>query len=1345
MHFSHHTQGTLPSSSGRSGMALIITLAMLVLLSAIVVAFFSTVKVDVSASKSYEGGVQARMLADSALNLVIGEIRDASTQPNQAWISQPGLVRTYNATGAPLKAYKLYSSDQMVVDGTGFDPANNPDDVPTDAGWRTQTALWTDLNSPVTDTTRHDANGKPLMTYPILDGNHLYSTQDPSGQTVGGLSLTQIGKPDIQGFEVLKFDKNHPAEMPVRWLYILRDGTVVPASQGSSSSGVKLAIPSGKEKTPEGEPNEPVARVAYWTDDETAKVNLNTASEGTFWDTPICNTGRTVLLPKPPLPGQVDPNMMYEMDLAEYIPDQHEYQRYPGHPATTSLSPIFGQQLTKLFPARPDMIEAIYEMSPRVTGYNYTSPTAGYSKNNDYSSDGGTKRGGRGIVLAGDNTAYPISIDNDRLYASIDELLFTPMFGNATTPNQRIRQSLAPQSSTGQGSDNSREMLEMAKFFLTCESRAPEQNLFNKPRVAIWPVDASKQNHTTYDNTIAFCSTVPVGSSGPLPFIFTRSNAASPTADYAGQPRNQAIYSYLHSLMGTQFPGYALPSSQNKTFATKYGADSDQILTEIFDYIRCTNLIDMTLPASETYTNKSDQDANTQLTKRGQVVPITIGGTRGIGRIATVSELAIVFAGLSNATAQGGQSAIKVEAALVPQLFCPMAGFSALANDIRIHFSKIDITVIDPSGNPIKPFPTKQPDIYDVGRITDIEDGESKVGGYIGARSLLEGSSGGRYPLDIGSPADSVPPTGEFTITAAKGAMMSFYGSVTAQIFAPNTATTPTQTIVFNFGSAPGIKVPIPPIATGTTGTPFATGPGASTKTNTRCSGQFNGMVNTSTDTVRSSCPVGGNGINGGTIRADMRLIAAMGTVGNAPNSTTPVFIIPQKQASQTSVAAIHSMRPCYSAQGGMYPGFQSGSLVASLPSTSYTGGQWDLRPGIPVDVPFAQNALGAAGDWDNGPHFILDGAYCNKADEGARRHEHGRSQASGQYDEDAAPYIGWQWNPQDSVTEQTTFFSPNRQIASPVTFGSLPTGVIRGLPWQTLLFRPAKTYLPGGANHPGSSVWGPPDHLLLDLFWMPVVEPYPISEPFSTAGKINLNAQVVPFTNIVRTTGLRAVLQSVKMAALNPNQPDTNGKPFIQNYKVCGSPGAGGGAGGGYGIVIRRNVDVDNTIRQITDRLNRNKPFISASEICDIPLIPADLQVQGAVNAGITGTTPVGSFDSALSNFWRTNSLTGDNTLERPYSYIYPRITTRSNTYTVHVRVQTLKQVKRNAPSDDFIDGKDQITGDFRGSFVIERYLDPNSAGFYKPDGTPTDEKDPSATLGPYRFRVVSSKQFAP
>ena len=115
--------------------------------------------------------------------------------------------------------------------------------------------------------------------------------------------------------------------------------------------------------------------------------------------------------------------------------------------------------------------------------------------------------------------------------------------------------------------------------------------------------------------------------------------------------------------------------------------------------------------------------------------------------------------------------------------------------------------------------------------------------------------------------------------------------------------------------------------------------------------------------------------------------------------------------------------------------------------------------------------------------------------------------------------------------------------------FGSLPTGVIANHPWQTLLFRPAKSYFPGGNNHPqghlrrypvdGTAPYPPyttpPDHCLLDLFWMPSVQPYPISQPFATAGKINLNYQIAPFTYIERSTGMRAVLKSVKITALDP------------------------------------------------------------------------------------------------------------------------------------------------------------------------------------------------------------------
>ncbi|MCE9608893.1 MAG: hypothetical protein K8R23_01570, partial [Chthoniobacter sp.] len=48
-----------------SGAALVMTLGMLVLLSGVVLAFLLTVKTEYGASKAYEGGTNARLLADS--------------------------------------------------------------------------------------------------------------------------------------------------------------------------------------------------------------------------------------------------------------------------------------------------------------------------------------------------------------------------------------------------------------------------------------------------------------------------------------------------------------------------------------------------------------------------------------------------------------------------------------------------------------------------------------------------------------------------------------------------------------------------------------------------------------------------------------------------------------------------------------------------------------------------------------------------------------------------------------------------------------------------------------------------------------------------------------------------------------------------------------------------------------------------------------------------------------------------------------------------------------------------------------------------------------------------------
>ena len=272
----------------------------------------------------------------------------------------------------------------------------------------------------------------------------------------------------------------------------------------------------------------------------------------------------------------------------------------------------------------------------------------------------------------------------------------------------------------------------------------------------------------------------------------------------------------------------------------------------------------------------------------------------------------------------------------------------------------------------------------------------------------------------------------------------------------------------------------------------------------------------------------------------------------------------------------------------------------------------------------------------------------------------------------------------------------------------------------------------------------------------MPVVEPWAISEPFATAGKININEQIAPFVNIKRDTGLRAVLKGVKITAMNPTQTVSNGnQPYIYNYKSMSTAGNNSGSNGAWGVISRRSIDIDNTLKQISDRQDKNRPFISASEICDIPLIPKDVPLavglpapmKPHLSAGFSQTTSLAQFDTLLTTFWAAHKLTGDNALEKPYAYIYPRLTTRSNSYLVHVRVQTLAQNARNT-SYIIKANQAQPSGEFRGSFLIERYLDPNSASLVDALGNPVNMPASGETtglaLGPYLFRTVSSKQFS-
>ncbi|MEJ0000492.1 MAG: hypothetical protein WDO13_15840 [Verrucomicrobiota bacterium] len=82
-----------------------------------IVALFLSLSSEVHSSKLYATGSSVRLLSQSAVNLVLGEIYQATSDPTLCWASQPGMIRTYDSTRAAKGFFKLYSDGDMT--GTG--------------------------------------------------------------------------------------------------------------------------------------------------------------------------------------------------------------------------------------------------------------------------------------------------------------------------------------------------------------------------------------------------------------------------------------------------------------------------------------------------------------------------------------------------------------------------------------------------------------------------------------------------------------------------------------------------------------------------------------------------------------------------------------------------------------------------------------------------------------------------------------------------------------------------------------------------------------------------------------------------------------------------------------------------------------------------------------------------------------------------------------------------------------------------------------------------------------------------------------------------------------------------
>lgn len=1350
------------------GVALVIVLSVLLLMSAMLVAFMSSVSTERVSQRAAYSSFEAQQVAESAVNLVISQIRAATTEiddGSQGWASQPGAIHTF---GSNAKVFKLYSAARMQESEANYSPGS-----PDESGMSPSTPgispgpEFVDLNQAVLIPA---SDGRVDPHYPIVD---------PRAALTRDGRAANSGNGKVEGFWVPQ-DMKHPSrakdtsgidvmELPmrVRWLYQLRDGSIVAPDNNKR-------LPGASKQNP------PIARMAFWTDDESAKLNVNTAGENTYWDTPMAS-GYTETGHAPSTSGGADYSWGESAALAAVQPTKTEYQRFPGHPATTNLSPA----LRWLYPTSMkdwEFKEALYRLTPRL-------------------------RSGQGSSMGGSLANYPGAAfqdvrlnKRDRLFASLDEFWFRPdrspisgrsYFGAYTTTsmNPDVDPTFVDQTPPN-NPIGSPQALEQLRFFLSASSRAPELNLFGLPRVSIWPVherddpNPATSKRSAYDDLIAFCSTI-----ADKPYYFTRAQPWSPTYDYDKSgpaptdinntpypERNKKLLlgsnsnGYLRRLSGRSIPGVG------GTFASKYSAggaasggftEIDRILLSIFDYIRCINLIDTGKKGDAVgkfaYTpgyslNNNYTSGAVSVLGSGQVVPSVIyaaAGTpgqpstpliKGFGRFINLSEVGLCF--FRDATVLAGENApptvsatqqvISFRCVLLPETFTVSAYFPGMCEGYAYKVQETKPFVIrysnpQPSGGPavqqnlelakgdlnyvnVNPYRVPYGRFWMPSRgFTNqfwYEDGGApKMKKFerlpTPAATILEKYQ--RYPfyskrIDFVVPKPAAgsptPPTPEFTLEDGR-LEFEFYPLDVNEASTPNpnknsqaATTLPLQRIEVNF---PTFTLRIPEETTAGSNIPFlarvAARPG-------------NGNPINAGDRVRT---VESNGL----AKGDFRFVAGSTNVRFDQWSTSGAA----GEYGDKTKNQIHNFR-----NGHGDP--LSGARYAKLSPNGTTYGAKYAKTPILNGTALAVNNPTVAGDFDRGISKHIDGPFINKPDEGNTQLRLDLGTTSGNY----LPY----YRGDDGYEEVgESFFSPNRLVSSAAMFGSLPSGIFAQRPWETLLFAPPVT-----ADHKGKI--SPADHYMLDWFTMPVVEPYAISEPLSTMGKINLNSRLAPFgyvkvsdggaqrSYIQRHTGLFGVFKGVRQLVISaPSDAGHRERPLEDT-------------GTKYRYEVDPQVMMDNVI---DPALDDRKFFKSATEICELDL---PLKDKFSDKPGTAGKWKAKYNDTAGRRaFWTANDMSGDNARERPYSHIYPRLTTKSNVYTVHVWTQSIAKNPSTKDWAIFDDATDRVLGEYRGSTTIERYIDVEEDALKNYDAVVQDN---ARSLDPYyRFRVVNTKRFNP
>ncbi len=1532
------------------GVAIITVLAVIVLMSALVLSFFQMSQSEQVSSKINADILRSYSMRDTAINMAIGQLREATAPStaavlaggNALWTSQPGMIRTFDNNGKPAQNFKLYSAQNMVVSGGGG-PTEDTRIFTEDQAlnWKTDTASWVDLNKPIYRP--RSIRGQELATatesavdvteaiYPIMDPASFDPKRTPSSNVEAAANPEGLWVADNSALGVVP---GVAVPMPVRWLYLLEDGTI-----GFLNGAGVFTVP-GSGSAPPSVNNPIVGRMAFWADDESCKININTASEGVFWDTPRCDTDE-------------------ERSYANCPPSAGEYQRYPGHPAGVCLSsvlfpfhrfygngpildntnPVFSAptetQLPKLAfdggtsstiagtmnSLTSNQLLYLWDLAPKVS---YRRQTGAGGGSLAQITQGTLARSNPSDAENHVDVSQAVNPD-DHLYTSLDEMLFRaakkkPEDKRTVWSEQSASNVTGGSSFNGLKKETLLQRLNYGRFLLTTKSSAPETNVYGHPRISLWPVNiavpgavalgdgAAGAKYTAFDTVI--------GLTGQLDrhnyYYIVRDDAFSRHAEFSdkdswkGHGQNEWLHRYLRSAFGDTSFGVTqgkLPGVPGtNTFFNKYqdnsgavdSSDMSNILLNMLDYIRMTNLSDPALQV----VNRYGYDGAFAGKYGGQITAYCgcKGGTwhaahwalqeevdpKGVGRTFTPTRIHWVMSQHAPATVAGvdyadalktssGTNAANYtvyELGLVVEGSCPAQGLASITPQMSCSLGAgVPSTAAPSVTNPIPKFfandsgaSTSTKPTQARRQLTLRKDNQSASSSFDSVWPIEVNNYGGSqgfraFGNDVELPTSArvntnvilfkpfaIPQNTPFTFVDGGNPKydeslwrLMVYDSGYDGISTGNVI----QCFYFHFGQDPAaeqVHLQVPSAQMNSTlSQTFAQmfKGGASAPTwKSLLQGNYitvSTMVLPAADFHTSICRrvMGNNRSASSTVRYSLTKTGVTANNDYASSANVMPYGVSASKEIWNSFVPVANFGSANSYQiydpgVGLLEGSTTPARRTHLALTTANGGtpnNDDVVPGYAtMDYPYNykdyQHFLDQAqrkrrgsmdpaitGDWDNGVGNTPDGSYINKADEGDLRtyfNSNGTpNKNSGLVSYFADTGKNFTTNakpgaPNPELKDKSigaAAASPNRMVKGPVQLGSLSTGAATNTYWQSLLFRPdpfggdPNPTAPGNNpnftmdnRHFGGTLNSsmPKDHLLLDFFWMPVVEPYALSDTFSTKGKINMNYKIFPFNYIHRATALHALFKAEKFLAIPTSagstyktHPSGNGEEEPAKSLSSGSPEPK--------RTWRRHIDATKTLWQFEHKFDQQVEFLNdvshvfrtPSEICELWLIPESESAKivskttdpflvmrnfwlgisvpssGAAKYG----TSLADKATKITDLRLGHRLTGDNTKEAPYANLYPRLTTKSNVFKVHFTVQTIQKA-RSTDVNHFVPDVDLVTSEYRGSAVIERTLDMTSPTLRAIDylRDTTVFTDPKKRLDYfYNYRITEIKQFAP